>query len=92
MAVTAVGTAGDVRGVFTGCGNPIVTGTAFAQHLCVINSESRYPYIRVVAILADVCCLYVGEILAGGLDTVMAADAVTRNIHVIEVGRQPANR
>ena len=91
MAVIAVGTARDMRGILARCGNPVVTGTAFAQYLCVINSESRCPNIRVVAILADICCLHMREILAGRLDAVVAADAVTRNIHMIEVGRQPAD-
>ena len=91
MAVIAVGTARNVRGSFPGCRNAVVTGTAFAQYLCVINSESRCPNIRVVAILADICCLHMRDILAGSLDAVVAADAVTRNIHMIEVGRQPAD-
>jgi hypothetical protein len=91
VAVIAVGTARNVRGIFPGCRNAVVTGTAFAQYLCVINSESRYPYIRVVAILADVCCLHMREILTGRFDAVVTANAVPCYIHMIEICWQPAD-
>ena len=91
MAVIAVGTARNVRGSFPGCRNAVVTVTAFAQYLCVINSESRCPYIRVVAILADICCQHVRDILAGRFDAVVAADAVTHDVHVVEVRWKPSN-
>lgn len=91
MTVIAIRAARDVHGMFANCGYAVMTGTAFAHYLCVINNESRRPDVRIVAILADACCLHMREILAGRFDAVVAANAVARNIHMIEIGGQPAD-
>jgi len=85
VTVVAVGAARDVRGVFTRCRNAVMAGAAFAQHLRVIHRECWCPDVRVVAVLADVRRLYVREVLASGLDAVVAANTVARNVQMIKV-------
>ena len=87
MAVITVDTARDMRWVLAGRGDAIVTGAASSQHLRVVHSICRRPYIRVVAVLTDVRCLYVGEVLACRLYTVVATCTVADNIDMVEIGR-----
>ncbi len=87
MTAIAVGAARDMGGMFARRSNAIVTGAAFTQHLTVVHCESRRPNIRIVAILADVSGLYMRETLASRLNSVVAADAVARNIQVVEISR-----
>ena len=58
----------------------------------MIDRNCRRPHIAVVAVLADIRRLYVCQVLAGGVYAVVAAEAVARNIHVIECRRPPGNR
>ncbi len=92
VAVFAVVASGDVSWVFTDRRNTIVTRAASTQHLRVIDSERGRPYIRIVAVFADVACLDMCGMLAGGVGAVMTAGAITGNAHVIKIRRQPANR
>lgn len=91
MAVVAIVAREYVRWVLTGCGNPIVTRTARTQYLRVINGIGGRKNVRVVAILANVGCLYVRKILSRGADAVMATDAVADDTHVVEVCGPPAD-
>ena len=65
----------------------VVTGRTRAQYLCVINGGHRCPGYCGVTVLANVGRQDVGRVLAGRIGAVMAADAVVRNIDVIEVRR-----
>ena len=69
----------------------IVTGRAGAKHLRVINCHYGRKHIRGVAVLANIGCQDVRWILAGRVCAVMAAHAVTRDVDVVKVGRQPGN-
>ena len=75
-----------MRRVLAGGRDAIVTGAAGAQDLRVVNGQCRRKDIGVVTVLADVRGLQVRRTLAGRFDTVMAADAVTSNTDVIEIG------
>lgn len=92
MAVLAVVAAVDMRWVFAGRRHAIMTGTAGAEYLRVIDGKYRGPDVGRVAVLADVAGLYVCRSLARRLDAVVAARAVARDVDVVEVGRQPGDR
>lgn len=53
----------------------------------MIDGHCRRKYIRRVAIFADVRCLNVRWVFADCVRTVVAAGAVTSDIHVIEIRR-----
>ena len=82
----------DMGRMLTRCDHAVVTGIAGSHHLRVIYRIYRHPYIGVVAVLADVAGLDVGRVLALRLCTVMAAEAVSDNIYMVEVSRNPASR
>ena len=65
----------------------VVARTTGADNLGVINGKHRCKYVGRVAILADIAGLDVPAIFARGFRTVVAADAVTANIYVVEVRR-----
>ena len=87
MAVVTVDAARDVRRVLADRGDAIVTRAASAQHLRVVHSICGRPYVRVVAVLTDVRCLYVREVFACRLYTVVATCTVADNIDMVEIGR-----
>ena len=91
MAVVTVVAAGNMGRVFSGRCQTVVAGTAGTQNLCVINSVSGNPNITVVAILTDIRCLYVCQVLAGRFNAVVATGAIPGNTHVIEVRRAPGD-
>jgi len=43
-----------------------------------------------MAVLTNIGRLHVRRILAGGIGAVVAARAITRDVHVIKIGRNPA--
>lgn len=92
MAVIAGITARDMRWVFAGCDDAIMAAVAGADNLRVINGEDRRKDIGVVAVLANVAGLDVRQILANGIDTVMAVNTLTSDIQVVKVGWQPSHR
>lgn len=53
----------------------------------MVDGADRCPDIGGVAVLADIARLNVCEIFAGCIGTVMAVNAVIRDIDVIEVCR-----
>lgn len=77
------------RMLAAGC-NPIVAGIAGTDHLQVIDREHGDPDVCVVAVFADVAGLDVIRRLALRFRAVVTAEAVARDIHVIEIGRRPA--
>lgn len=64
-----------------------MAGATTTQNLGVIDCHHGRKYISRVAVFTDVRCLYMGWILANRIRAVVAADAVTSDIHVIEIGR-----
>ena len=92
VTIVAVNTAGNMRRVLSSGRDAVMTGAAGAQHLRVIYACRRRPGDFAMTVFADVCRLYVARNLAGSIRTIMAADAVIKDIGVIEYGRQPARR
>ena len=92
MAVITVAAALNMRRRFACSGKTIVTGAAGADHLRVIDGENRREHIRRVAVLADIRRRYVPRVFADAVGAVMAANAVARNISVIERCWSPRNR
>jgi len=85
VAVITVITARNMRRMFTGGGNTVVTGATAAQHLGVIDSNCWLPYRRAVAVLANVRCLNMSRAFASCMCAVMAGNAVARDIGVVEI-------
>lgn len=90
MTVIAVIATGNMRRVFAGRSHAIVTGTATAEYLRMVNDQNGNEYRRAVAVLTDVRCLHVRRVLADRLCTIVTITAIGRNRAVIERGRQPA--
>ena len=86
MAVVTIDTARNMRWVFADRGDAIVAGTASAQHLSVVHSIRGRPYVRIVAVLTDIRCSYVREVLPGCLNTVVATCTIADNIDMVEIG------
>lgn len=61
------------------------------QHLRVIDGEYRREYVCRMTVFADVGCLYVLLVLACRICSVVTADTIAGDIHVVEIGWQPAN-
>ena len=92
VAVVTGIAARDVPRVFARRDGAVVAGRAGTEHLRVIDTVSRRPEDLVVAVLANVGRIDMGRTLADGVDTVVAAHAVARNVHMVEVRRYPAVR
>ncbi len=74
------------------CRHAVMTRAADADDLGVVDGERGYPRVRIMAVLADVTGLNMSRILASRIHTIVAAEAIAGNVHVVEVGRQPARR
>ena len=92
MTVVAVVAAVDVSRMFAGRRHAIVTGATGTDDLGVIDGEHGRPDIRRMAVLTDIAGLHVICRFACGVHSVVTAKAVARDVHVIEVGGQPASR
>ena len=87
VTVIAVISTGDVCRMLSNRYHTIVTRTAGAKNLSVIDRKHGREHIGGMAVLANVGCLNVCEILAHGIGTVVAVDAIASDIHVIEIRR-----
>ena len=87
MTVIAGITTGDVGWVFTDGGDTVMTGTAGAKHLRVIDSVRRHPQGVVMAVLAEVGCTDMGQVFTGRLSAVMTRRTVAGDPGVIKGGR-----
>jgi len=92
MTVITIVTAVYVRRMLAARRNTIMTGATRANHLRMVHEIGRRPYIGVVAIFADIAGLNVRKRLAACFRAIVATDAIARNIHMVEIGRPPANR
>ena len=81
----------EVSRIHAGSRSAIVAGCARAQDLVVINGNDGRPDICAVAIFADVGRLRVQWTLADCVCSIMAADTVVNNVHVVEICRKPAD-
>ena len=81
-----------MRRVLASRGDAIVTGTAAAHYVGVVNSQHGLPNRRVVAVLANIRCLNMCKTFAGGIDVVVAAEAAADNVRVVEYSWHPSSR
>ena len=92
MTVVAGIAAGDMRRVLADRNDAVMAGGTGSQYLRVINSHHGREQIGGMAVFADIRCLNVVRVLTDRLRAVVTTDTVARDIQVIEVRRQPANR
>jgi len=85
VTIIAIVTAGDVGRVFASRSNAVMAGAAGTNDLGVVNGKHGHPHIAAVAVFANVAGLNVRGVFAGCVGAVMAAEAVARNVHVIEI-------
>ena len=84
MAVVTIIAARDVIGILACRDVAIMTGTAAAEHLRMIYRKWRHPDSRVVAILADIGCQWMGWILARRCDAIVTIDAAANDVGVVK--------
>lgn len=77
--------------ILAGRGDAVMARAAGTDYLSMVNGKCRRPYIRVVAVFADIACLNVRRSLARGFRTVVAAEAIACDVHVIEIRGQPGD-
>ena len=87
MTIVTGFAAGDMCRILAACRDAVMTRSASTYDLCVVNHDHRCPNIGVVAVLADIRCLNVSEILTGRYYAVMAGAAVVYDFGMVEVGR-----
>lgn len=74
----------DVGWVLARCSYAVMTGSAAPDDLRVIDCQNRRPGVRCVAVLADVRRLDVCGCLSGRVRPVVATNAITRDVCMIE--------
>jgi len=82
----------EVTRIFASRGQAVVTRRTRTEYLIVIDGEHGTPGVCRVTVLAQVRREYVLCALAGRIDTVVAAEAVARDVRVVEVGGNPGHR
>jgi len=87
VAVVAIIAARDMRRMLSCCGDAIMTGAAATQNLRVVDSHRRYPHRHAVAVLTDIGRQYMGWILTGRGDAIVAVATVSGDAGVIKIGR-----
>lgn len=92
MAVVTGVAAGKVGGMLAGGDDAIVTGIAGTDDLRVINGEHRRKDVGVVAVFTDISCLNVRLVFTCCLHAVVAVDAISGDIQVVEIRWQPSSR
>ena len=86
MTVIAISATCNVCRVLA-CGNyAVMAGAAGSEYLCMVYRVNRHPDIRVMAVFTNISGLNVREVLAGGFDAVVAADAIANDAGMIEIG------
>ncbi len=90
VAIVTGISAGDMRRVLTHCDGTVVTTRAGANNLRVIHPVRRHEQYRIVAVLAGVGGLNVGQRLTRTIHAVVAPGTVARDARVVENRRYPA--
>ena len=91
MAQSAILRGIEMPRVHAGGGCAVVTRRTRAKHLVVINADDWGPDIGAVAVLANIGCQRMQRTFAGRVGAVVTVYAITRDVRVIEIGRQPGN-
>lgn len=92
VAVVTSVAAGNVCQVFACRDDTVMAGSTSADDLGVIDSHHGGENIGGVAVLANIRRLDVRQVLANCIGAVVAADTVSGDVDVVEVGGQPADR
>ena len=92
MAVIAGIATKNMRWVLARRDRAVMTAVTRTDDLCVVYGKDWCKYVGVVTVLAHVTGLNVSEILADGIDAIVTVDTVTRNVEMIKVRGQPADR
>jgi len=92
MAIVAVIAACYVSRMLANSCRTIMTRAARAEDLGMVDRIHGLPYVRAVAVFADICRLHVLRTLASRVDAVVAVAAISGDIYVIEIRRYPAGR
>ena len=82
----------EVIRVLSCCYDPVVTRRAASQYLRVVDGYDRRESIGGMAVLTHVRRLRVPRVLAGCIIAIVAAEAIARDIYVIEICRYPGHR
>jgi len=82
----------EVSRIHTRRGSAVMAGRTGSQDLIVVHGDDWSPYIGAVAILTDVCRLWVQWPLTCRIAAVVAVHTIAHNIGVIEVRWKPGNR
>ena len=90
MAVIAIITARDMRGMFARCGSAVMTRSAGTQDLSMVNGIRRRKYVGVVTIFADVGRLNMSRTFTDRIDAVVTAGTIIGDTEVIEIRRTPS--
>ena len=70
----------------------VVTRTASADDLCVVDSIGRSEHVCIVTIFTNVGCLYMRRSLADGINAVVATGTIIDDTKVVEVRWPPTHR
>lgn len=89
MAIVAVISTRDMRWGFPRRNRTVVASRAGTHHLGVVYDINRCENNIVVAVLADFRRLDMRGILADCVSSVVAAEAISRDVDVIEICRSP---
>ena len=63
-----------------------MTAVAGTNDLRVVDGKDRRKDVGIVAVLANIAGLDVCQILANGIDTVMAVNTLARDVQMVKVG------
>ena len=85
MAVITVIAARDMSRVFSDGQHTVMTGSAGAEDLCVIDRCDGSEDVRRVAVLTNIRRLDVCWRFANGVGAIVAIEAVAHDIYMIEV-------
>lgn len=92
MAYVALGRRRQMACLLAGCDRAVVAAAAVSDHLRMIDREHGRKRDDGVTVLANVARADVVCLLAERINVVVTAHAITGNVVVVEVGRQPAVR
>jgi hypothetical protein len=91
MTIVTLIATGDMCWVLA-CGSyAIVTGSASADNLSMVNGHRRHESCGAMAVFADICRLHVNGTLAHGGKPVMTRNTVSDDADMVENSRRPGS-
>lgn len=91
VAIVTVVAARNMASILAGRRNAVMTGAAAAEHLGVVNREGRCKHVGHVAVFAHLACLNVLRVFPGCIGAIVATRAISRDVDMIKIGRQPGH-